>query len=245
MTFGPRNCPQGTTYAVRYSILEMKLTAQIKLKLSEEQHALLLETLERANEACDWISEQAWKTGTKGQYALQKEVYHEVRERFDLGAQITVLAVSKVADAYKTNPDTRNRFSIRGGFPFDSRVLRYFTERKGVSIWTLDGREHIPYVCGERQRKMLENQQGESDLVYHRGEFYLLATCIVNEPDEETMDDVLGVDLGINRIATDSDGESWSGAKIEEKRQWYAGRKATLQSVGTPLCQAPIAIALW
>lgn len=211
----------------------MKLTAQIKLQPSEEQRELLLQTLERANEACDWISGQAWESETVAQYKLHDAVYHDVRERFELASQMTIRAIGKVADTYKTNPDTRNRFSIRGGFPYGSRVLTYYTEREEVSIWTLSGRERIGYVCGERQRRMLESQQGESDLVYHRGKFYLLATCNVEEPDPEDMDDVLGIDLGIENIATDSTGESWSGRQIDEKQEWYAERKRALQSVGT------------
>jgi IS605 OrfB family transposase len=79
----------------------------------------------------------------------------------------------------------------------------------------------------------MENQQGESDLVYHDGGFYLLATCNVEEPDPEDVDEALGVDFGIENIATDSDGEAHSGAAIDAKREWYEKRRAILQSVGT------------
>ncbi|GIV61610.1 MAG: hypothetical protein KatS3mg044_0476 [Rhodothermaceae bacterium] len=75
--------------------------------------------------------------------------------------------------------------------------------------------------------------KGESDLVYRKGRFYLLATCDVPEEDEEAVDGVLGVDLGIAQIATDSDGDSFSGEQVEAKRKWYAERRAVLQSVGT------------
>ena len=211
----------------------MKLTAQIKLHPSEEQREALLQTLERANEACDWISGRAWETETFSQYKLHDKVYHPTRERFDLSAQATVRAIGKVTDAYKTNPDTRNEFSVRGGFPYDNRLLTYYTDRQEVSVWTLGGRERMSYACGERQRRMLENQQGESDLVYHRGGFYLLATCNVEEPSPEDMDDVLGVDFGIENLATDSDGNTYSGQKVDERREWYEKRRAILQSVGT------------
>jgi IS605 OrfB family transposase len=216
----------------------MKLTAQIKLLPVEEQHEKLLATLERANEACDWISGQAWDDGTFSQYGIHKLVYYEAREHFELSAQMTVRAIAKVADAYKTNPDTPNSFSIRGGFPYDSRVLTYYLNKgelnKGeVSIWALGGRERIPITMGKRQRRLMENQQGESDLVYHDGAFYLLATCNVEEPDPEDVDEALGVDFGIENIATDSDGEAHSGAAIDAKREWYEKRRAILQSVGT------------
>ena len=140
---------------------------------------------------------------------------------------MTVRAIAKGADAYKTNP-ARNSFSIRGGFPYDSRVLTYDLDRGEVSIWTLGGRERVPITMGERQRRLMENQHGESDLVYHDGEFYLLATCNVEEPAPEDVDEALGVDFGIENIATDSDGEEHSGAAIDAKREWYERRRAIL-----------------
>jgi IS605 OrfB family transposase len=75
--------------------------------------------------------------------------------------------------------------------------------------------------------------KGESDLVYRRGEWFLYATCDVPAADEQDTTGVLGVDLGIVNIATDSDGETFSGAQIETRRQWYARRRQALQKVGT------------
>ena len=95
----------------------MKLIAQIKPLPADEQREKLLATLERANEACDWISGQAWDDGTLSQYGIHKLVHYEARERFELSAQMTVRAIAKGADACKTTPGTRNSFSIRGGFP--------------------------------------------------------------------------------------------------------------------------------
>ena len=94
---------------------------------------------ERANEACDWISGQAWEDGTFSQYGIHKIVYYDARERFELSAQMTVRAIGKVADAYKadaykTDPDTRNSFSIRGGFLYDSRVLTCYLGKGEVNL---------------------------------------------------------------------------------------------------------------
>ena len=80
-----------------------------------------------------------------------------------------------------------------------------------VSIWTVGGRLKLPFVCGPRQRKMLASQQGETDLVLAAGQFYLLAVCNVQEPPLLDPDGVLGVDLGIMELATDSEGRSYSG----------------------------------
>jgi predicted transposase len=68
----------------------MKLAAQIKLLPSDEQALGLLLTLERANAACQYISDYAHENGTRSKYKLQEAVYHDVRERFDLAAQMTI-----------------------------------------------------------------------------------------------------------------------------------------------------------
>ncbi|MBC7923179.1 MAG: hypothetical protein H7Z75_19030 [Ferruginibacter sp.] len=60
-----------------------------------------------------------------------------------------------------------------------------------------------------------------------------MATCDIPNSNEEEFDDISGVDLGIVKLATDSDGCSFSGEKVEQSRQWYDKRKSTLQSVGS------------
>ena len=212
----------------------MKLTAQIRLHPTQEQAAILLKTMETANAACNAISEYAWDTQVFTAFKLHRAVYHETRQRFPLSAQVVVRCLGKVADTYKSDKKRKHEFRRRGAVIYDSRILKYFTQQKEVSIWTLAGRARIPYSVGGPHAKMLFAQRGESDLVYRRGMFFLLATCDVPEDDGALVDDVLGIDLGIVEIATDSTGESFNGSLIESKRQWYAERRSTLQSIGTP-----------
>src|SRR5947207_14888686 len=101
---------------------------------------------------------------------------------------MAVRCLSKVADAYKLDKNAKRYFKEHGSIAYDSRILKYRTDKQTVSIWTLPVRETIPYVCGERQRELLEHQRGESDLVYHRGKWYLLATCELDEPTPAEVD---------------------------------------------------------
>lgn len=211
----------------------MKLIAQLKLSPTPEQSGALLRTLEAANAACNYISEVAWSERTFGKFALQKLCYEQVREQFGLSAQVTIRALAKVGDAYKLDKRTKRTFRPHAAIAYDDRILSFAMPKSEVSIWTLEGRQSIPFVCGERQRRMLATRQGESDLLFHRGAWYLLVTCEVEEPDPADVDGVLGIDLGIVNLAADSDGESYSGDRVERKRQWYDRRRAALQSVGT------------
>jgi len=207
----------------------MKLTAQIKLLTTQEQHDALLETLQLANTACNYMSERAWETKTFGQYGLHKLVYHDVRQRFALSAQIVVGCISKVSDAYKLDKKVKRTFKPTAAVTYDSRVLTWAMSKREVSIWSVKGRLAIPFVCGERQWELLQTQRGETDLVYVNGVFYLLTTCQVDEPTPQDIDGLLGVDLGIVNIATDNDGESHSGSQVKSVRHRHRRLRKRLQ----------------
>jgi IS605 OrfB family transposase len=211
----------------------MKLTAQLKLLPTPEQADALKRTIEAANAARNYISDVAWARRTFGKFALQKLCYQEVRETFGLAAQMTIRALAKVGDAYKQDKETKRTFRPHASIAYDDRILSFALPDSSLSVWTLDGRQSIPFVCGERQRAMLVSRQGESDLLYHRGAWYLLVTCEIGERDPQDVDDVLGVDLGVTNIASDSDGTIHSGRRVNNVRYRHRRLRTKLQRLGT------------
>ncbi len=160
----------------------MKLVANIKLQPTPEQAELLQKTLERCNEACDWISAQAWEAETFRQFDLHKLVYQAVREQFKLASQVSVRCIAKVADAYKLDKETQRAFKLMGAQPYDDRIFRFLSNDR-ISIWTLHGRIKVGYVCGEHQYQLLKHRKGEVDLMFVRGHWYIAAVCDFDDPD--------------------------------------------------------------
>ncbi|MDQ3912836.1 MAG: transposase [Actinomycetota bacterium] len=211
----------------------MKLIAQLKLLPTLEQSDALKWTLEAANSAANYISEAAWETETFGKFALQRRCYAEVRERFGLSAQVTVRALAKVGDAYKLDKRTKRIFKPLGSIAYDDRILSWNLHEFSVSIWSVEGRLRMWFVTGERQMELLKTRMGETDIVYRRGEWYLLATCEVNNPDPLVPQGVLGVDMGIRNIASDSDGNIHSGTAVNSVRHRNRKLKRKLQKKRT------------
>jgi len=207
----------------------MRLTIQLKLQPTPAQADALRRTLVRANEACDYISMIAWEATTFRQFAIHKLCYKGVRETFDLAAQLTVRCISKVADAYKLDTKRRRTFSPLGAIAYDDRILYFHRGNQAISIWTLDGRQSMPFVCGERQRQLLQAQHGESDLALVNGEWYLFAVCDVETPEPIDVAGVLGIDMGVTNIAVDSDGETHSGKAIKNIRDRHRSLRNKLQ----------------
>jgi putative transposase len=211
----------------------MKLTAQLKLLPTPAQADRLRRTLEAANAACNYMSDLAWTRRTFAKFALQKLCYQDVRETFGLAAQMTIRALAKVGDAYKLDKQTKRTFRPLASIAYDDRILSFALPDSSISIWTLDGRESIRFVCGECQRALLLTRQGESDLLFHRGDWYLLVTCTVEEVALQDVDAALGIDLGVTNIATDSDGEAHSGKAIKNVRYRQRRLRNKLQRLGT------------
>ena len=207
----------------------MKLVAQLKLQPTREQACALGQTLAQANAACERISEIAWDQRTFGKFALQKLCYQEVKVGFGLSAQMVVRCLAKVGDTYRQDKRSKRRFKPRGSIAYDDRILSWNLNEASVSIWTVAGRERIPFVAGERQMKLLETRVGETDFVFRRGNFYLLAVCEVEEPEPFVAEGVIGVDLGVKNIATDSDGTIRSSRKVNSVRYRHRRLRTKLQ----------------
>ena len=203
----------------------------VKLLPSGSQHQALLATLRRVNEAANHVSEVAWQTKTFSRYTLQKRVYADAKERFSLSAQVVIRLLAKVADSYGLDKRAKRKFRPLGAIAYDDRILRWKSEE--VSIWTVQKRKTIPFVCDERTRDLLSSRRGESDLVYRGGKWYLLATVEVQEPPPGTPEDWLGVDLGVVNIAADSDGEVHTSERVEKSRKRYERIRSKLQAAGT------------
>lgn len=222
-------------YRIIYSIAKvynMLLTVKSKLITDKEQHDKLLKTMEKFNEACNFISVFAFKKKLFGKVGIQKELYYEIREKYGLSAQMTVRAVGKVAESYKVDRKTLHEFDPHGAIVYDQRILSY-RSADVISILTLDGRIEVGIQYGEYRKLEANRVRGQADLIYKNGTFYLM--IVVDLPDAEPIlpDGVLGVDLGIVNLATTSDGENYSGEKCTKVRQKYAKVKSVLQSVGT------------
>jgi len=216
----------------------MKLIAQVKLQPTPDQADALLHTVVQTNAAANDLSRWAWDNATFGQYAIHKGCYYSIRAAYGLSAQVTVRVIAKVADAYKLDRRTLRRFLRYGSMAYDSRILAWNRGRQTVSIWTTRGRQTIPFQAGERQRALLQTRQGEADLVYRDGSFYLFQTCEVEPPPPGAVSDFLGVDLGITNIASDSDGTRYSGAQVNGLRARHSRLRRKLQKLGTKAAKA-------
>ncbi|WP_328981142.1 transposase [Streptomyces mirabilis] len=235
----------------------MKLVVQVKLLPTPLQAAALEATLHACNEAATWVSETAFERGEFKNFTLRKQVYGEVKSRWDLGAQAAQHVIKKTCDAYATlkanlkagnlgrSGSRRYRratekpiaFRPQGAQPYDDRMLSWQIPDRTVSIWTTSGRvKNMAFTASPEQLATLAlYRKGESDLLERDGMWFLNATCEVPEAPLNTDPmDFLGIDLGIVNIATTSDGEIMAGRELNRIRVRERGLRTKLQKKNTP-----------
>ncbi len=213
-------------------------TISIKLDI-DEYEAALQETQKAFNAAASWIASVCWEEGISNTNTAHHRVYGETRARFGLGAQLAVCARAKAVEAIKATrvkkSETCPQFGPRGSVRYDARTYRLLSLDR-VSLNTLQGRATCRLILGNRQHAMLINRTwkiGGADLIWRRGTYYLNVMQSKDAPEETETSDMLGVDLGIVSLATDSEGETYNGAHVKVVRERYHKRRQILQKIGT------------
>ena len=210
-------------------------TIALTLKPTTDEQAALERLQHQFNAACDDISQVAWEHREFNKVRLQRLVYYDVRARFGLLAQHVIRAVAVVADSYKADKTKQHTFRHNAAVVLDTPRL-YRIDHNRASIATLDGRLRVQLGIGGHQRQQLASatRLAEADLVRdERGRWRLLVSAHYADPSPSEPGDVLGVDLGLKRIATDSDGEPYTAAKVLGLRARYAHMRTKLQKKGT------------
>jgi putative transposase len=211
----------------------MKLTLQTQLLPDIKQERSLKAIVERFNEARNWIAEECFARRETNQFEVRKFAYREVRERFGLSSQMAQLAIKNVCDAYKRDKTFLPVFRPHAAIVYDQRVMSF----KGidrVSLLTLEGRVVVPFILVMYQREQFARTKGQADLVLREdGKWFLIVTIDVPEEAPIPVTDFIGVDLGIANIATDSDGETYSGKAVNDVRRKHNLQRKRLQRRGT------------
>jgi putative transposase len=210
----------------------MKLTIQLQLLPSDEQLPLLLNTMEQVNEAANFAARIGFENDVFNQASIHKLAYYEIRERFKLSSQLAVHAVLKAAYGFSRNKDVCPEFRAHGAITYDDRNISFKGSNK-ISLATINGRQKIPIVYGEYQAERFDRIKGQCDLVYRDGKFFLMATVDIPETPPLKVKAFLGVDLGIVNLATDSEGEAFSGEQVNRNRRRRATARKQYQRRGT------------
>jgi len=208
------------------------LTVSCKLQVSPEQSNKIDATLQAFAAACEYVNQTVVPTLTN-ELAMQSLVYHEVRARFGLSAQLAIHAIRRVSGNRKTSK--KDGKPVKSFAPtsatYDVRTFSFREKDWTVSLTTIDGRERFTLAIGNYQLGLLKGQKPKTAILCKRkdGSYYLNIQLESEPPEPEKTSEVLGCDLGRTDIVVTSEGDKFSGKEITKVRNHYANLRANIQ----------------
>jgi putative transposase len=220
----------------------MKVTLKLRLHLSPEAEALLLDTLRQATASFNAVTTHGWKTGQRNGTRLHHATYHALREAYpDLPSQLHCAARVKALEALKST-DQRRKQGCKVSCPtsrlcparYDARSYRVKLAEGIASLATTGGRVCVQFNVCRYYRRYLPWKPCSADLCYDGKNGTFSLHVVVEAPAPELVHEgVIGVDLGITEIATDSAGNQYSGEPVKAVRRRVRRIRRLLQSKGT------------
>ncbi len=220
----------------------MKRAVSLKLVTDPGQSAKLAELSSAFARACSVVVPFAVEHRCWNQVALHHLAYYSVRESFpDLGGQMACNTIYRVASAYRTLKANKGitRDKPVPAIVFDRAAVHYdhrtYSLREGaVSLFTLPGREAVPFVCGKHQANLMASgKPKEAELVCRQGQWFF--NLVLDFPDTDPIPerDTMGVDVGENSLAAASSGKVFGGGKLCFERDRSLAHRRRLQSSGS------------
>jgi IS605 OrfB family transposase len=220
----------------------MQRTVSLKLKPTLAQREKLSLVQSAYSNACNLIVPTVVEHRCWNRVTLHHLVYYPVREQSPLNSQMVCNAIYSVCLAYKA---LKARGEIKRNKPipkieFKQKSVHYDKRTYAIksdnvlSLYTMQGREYIPYALGDFQCQYLEQgQPKEAELVLKNKQWYFNLVLDLPDPPEQPPGKVLGVDLGENNLVTTSSGKVISGKELCFKRDKYLNFRNRVQSNGS------------
>lgn len=207
-----------------------------------ETESILLETLRQSTACFNAVTAQGWDTAERNGTRLHHATYKTLRGNYpDLPSQLHCAARVKATEALKS-VDERLKQGRKAGRPtsqlcpvrYDARSYWVKLEEGMASLASVAGRVCVRFnLCGY-YRRYLGWKPCSADLCFDAKDrrFYLHVVVETDAP-KASCEAVLGVDLGITEIATDSEGNQYSGEAVKSVRRRVRRIRRLLQAKGT------------
>src|SRR4030042_1857046 len=211
-----------------------KITVKCKLNPAQNQTRALDKTLSKCLCAMNYISTIAWKKKRFNRVALHHLVYYRTKSKFRLFSQTCCDIKDRVCFSYKADKKKQHFFK-QPVLPLSYNRSFNLKDLETVSISTSFGREKIALILGEYQKQMISKaiKFCDSEIIKRNNKYFLNLVIEIPDDPQKAHTNILGVDLGIKKIAVCSNGTKFAGEQTQSVRNRYSALRSSLQGKGT------------
>ncbi|WML33378.1 transposase [Clostridium sp. OS1-26] len=224
-------------------IIEITITSKIQIYPTNEQIEILNITMFQIKRALNYISKYIFDNNCLNQKKINEDTYYYLRDTYNLKSQMAQSCMKTAIAKYKTNKSNWRDFTLIQfkNLEYDLVWNRDYSLTKDIfSINSLQGRLKIPYETKGMEKYFDGSYSfGTAKLVYKFNKYFLHIPMTKDYPQTTPFEvnKIVGVDLGINFLATtyDSYGKTtfYNGRHIKAKRGHYKILRKQLQECGS------------
>lgn len=215
------------------------ITAKVQVYLTESEKLLFADTMKAFTDACNYVSEYVFVAKELSRKKLQDALYYQLRERFGLKSMMACSVFVAVMAKYKAVKSLGHEWrKVKFAKPTLDLVWNrdYSLSKDLFSVNTLDGRVKLKYQSKGMEKYFDSTWEfGTAKLINKFGKWFLHipVTKEYEVLQDSEVSNVVGVDLGINFLATayDSKGKTafYSGKQIKNVRSRYKTNRKDMQ----------------
>jgi putative transposase len=216
--------------------MNMKLTRTTKIKLNICSDTIK-PTIDAYTKAFNYVCQAGWADKDFNGVSLHHKTYSTIREY--LPSQLAVSARMKATEALKSTKKLKKGqlvscpFSRQSSIRYDARSYNIWFDRNELSILTINGRSKITFTVPEHFKQYLDWKRCSADLFLRNGGVFLHIIFEKTIPDVKPIDNFVGIDRGINKIAVTSNNTFFGGGHINHVSKRYEELRKNLQSCGS------------
>ncbi|HEY3992084.1 MAG TPA: transposase [Ktedonobacteraceae bacterium] len=244
----------------------MDRTIVAQLNPIPEQAEILKRTLQEYTACFNEVARTGFETECSNGVELHKQTYYPLRSQCpDLPAQLVCAARVKATEAVKSALTWKQKHAVRypklvakalkRGKPVpkfkpvrcpqsESAPIRYDARSYWVkwqsltcSLASVAGRQEMSFTVPKHAMQYIGGKVCSADLCFHHGRYFLHIVVSIPDPVVEASEEVIGVDLGLNRPAVTSNRHFLGERRWKEQERRIFRLRRKLQKRGTKSAQ--------
>ncbi len=240
----------------------MDRTIVVQLNPTSEQIAILDRTMQEHTACFNAVAREGFETGCSNGVELHKRTYYPLRAEYpDLPAQLVCASRVKATEAVKSALTWKKKHEAsypklvakaeKQGRPapkfkpvrcpqsqsapirYDQRSYWVKWESMTASLATVSGRVEMTFIVPKHAIQYVGGKVCSADLCFHHGRYFLHIVVNIPAPIVDPTEEVIGVDLGLNRPAVTSNRHFLGDRRWKEQERRIFRLRRKLQAKGT------------
>ena len=218
----------------------MILARKLKLVVNQDQHLILMETLEQYKCCMNAVLEYGFQNkSTSGQH-LHDATYRDLRNQYpELPSALVCVARVKATEVLKSiKTKTKNKFNTKQPMSGKSPAIRYNNTccsigKDTFAVTTTQGRIKVGIINNPFVKEDVKSFNSTCEVSYRKGHWYLTVFVETKCKEQLPTKNILGIDRGCNNIAVCSNNQFFNSKQLKKVKGKYRHLRKKLQSKGT------------